>query len=234
MKNTILLEDNMHVPKDAILMLSGVSCVGKTTAAYEIVKNYPEFRRVSEYDLLRTIVRTAYEYLAEETCIEKDELISKYKALFESITSSSYEITKLQSEQLLPYVKEIILRQQRRHIPTIIEGTGIIPSTYFPNNQPLAWLSNHVVFINLYISDKAEHILRRQSRLAERDYHESASKTERIISQSRAEKNQLLHTQAIKLHQTFKNVFSLDVSNCTPNNMANIIMELVFDYFERV
>ena len=68
MKNTILLEDNMHVPKDAILMLSGVSCVGKTTAAYEIVKNYPEFRRVSEYDLLRTIVRTAYEYLAEETC----------------------------------------------------------------------------------------------------------------------------------------------------------------------
>lgn len=36
----------MQVPKDAILMLSGVSCVGKTTAAYEIVKNYPEFRRV--------------------------------------------------------------------------------------------------------------------------------------------------------------------------------------------
>ena len=73
----------MQVPKDAILMLSGVSCVGKTTAACEIVKNYPEFRRVSEYDLLRTVVRTAYEYLAEEAYIDKDELISKYNALFE-------------------------------------------------------------------------------------------------------------------------------------------------------
>ena len=222
----------MQVPKDAILMLSGVSCVGKTTAAYEIVKNYPEFRRVSEYDLLRTVVRTAYEYLAEEAYIDKDELISKYNALFESITSSDFEITKLQSEQLLPYVKEIILRQQRRRIPTIIEGTGIIPSTYFPNNQPLAWLSKHVVFINLYISDEEDHISRRQSRSEERDYHESVSKTEIIISQSRAGKNQLLHMQAIQLHQIFKNVFSLDVSNCTSSHVAGKIMELVFDYFD--
>ena len=222
----------MQVPKDAILMLSGVSCVGKTTAAYEIVKNYPEFRRVSEYDLLRTVVRTAYEYLAEEAYIDKDELISKYNALFESITSSDLEITKLQSEQLLPYVKEIILRQQRRRIPTIIEGTGIIPSIYFPNNQPLAWLSKHVVFINLYISDEEDHISRRQSRSEERDYHESVSKTEIIISQSRAEKNQLLHMQAIQLHQIFKNVFSLDVSYCTPSHVAGKIMELVFDYFD--
>ena len=231
-KNINLLEVDMYVPKDVILMLSGVSCVGKTTAAYEIVKNYPEFRRVSEYDLLRTVVRTAYEYLAEESYIDKDELISKYNALFESITSSNFETTKLQSEQLLPYVKEIILRQQRRRIPTIIEGTGIIPSTYFPNKQPLAWLSNHVVFINLYISDEEEHISRRQSRSEERDYHESVSKTEIIISQSRAEKNQLLHTQAIELQQTFKNVFSLDVSNYTPSHVASKIMEFVFDYFD--
>lgn len=222
----------MNIPKDAILMLSGVSCVGKTTAAYEIVKNYPEFRRVSEYDLIRTVVRTAYKYLAEETDINKNELINKYNALFESITSSNFEITKLQSEQMLPYVKEIILRQQRRRIPTIIEGTGIIPSTYFPNNQPLAWLTKQVVFINLYISDEEEHIFRRKLRSEERDYHESISKTELIICQTRAEKNQLLHTQAINLHQIFNNVFSLDISNCTPSHTASKIMEVVFDYFD--
>lgn len=221
----------MYIPKDAILMLSGVSCVGKTTTAYEIVKNYPEFRRVSEYDLMRTVVRTAYEYLAEEAYIDKNKLKSKYNALFKSITSNNFEITKLQSEQLLPYVKEIVLRQQRRQIPTIIEGTGIVPNTYFPNNQPLAWLTEHVIFINLYLSDKEEHISRRRSRSEERDYHESVNKTETIISQSRAEKNQLLHMQAIKLHQIFKNVFSIDVSNCTPNHAASKIMEFVFDYF---
>ena len=175
----------MYIPKDAILMLSGVSCVGKTTTAYEIVKNYPEFRRVSEYDLMRTVVRTAYEYLAEEAYIDKNKLKSKYNALFKSITS----------------------------------------------NQPLAWLTEHVIFINLYLSDEEEHISRRQSRSEERDYHESVNKTETIISQSRAEKNQLLHMQAIKLHQIFKNVFSIDVSNCTPNHAASKIMEFVFDYF---
>ncbi|MCM1261710.1 MAG: hypothetical protein NC313_03235 [Butyrivibrio sp.] len=221
----------MPIPKDAILMLSGVSCVGKTTVAYEIIKNYPEFRRVSEYDLIRTIVRTAYEYLSEETFVDKDKLTNKYNALFKSITSSNFEITKSQSEQLLPYVKEIILRQQRRQIPTIIEGTGIIPCIYFPNDQPLAWLSKHIIFINLYLSDEEEHISRRQSRSEERDYHESVSKTKIIISQSRAEKNQLLHMQAIKLQQTFKNVFSLDISNYTPSHAASKIMELVFDYF---
>lgn len=222
----------MDIPKDAILMLSGVSCVGKTTTAYEIVKNYPEFRRVSEYDLIRTVVRTAYEHLADEAYINKNELIGKYNALFESITSNNFETTRLQSEQLIPYVKEIILRQQRRQIPTIIEGTGIIPNAYFPNNQPLPWLTAHVVFINLYLSDEKQHILRRKSRSEERGYHESTSKTQTIISQCRAEKNQLLHIQAIELQQTHKNIFSIDISDCTPNQAANKIMGSVFDYFK--
>ena len=221
----------MYIPKDAILMISGVSCVGKTTVAYEIVRNYPEFRRVSEYDLIRTIVRTAYEHLSEEAYIN-DESISKYNALFKSITNCNFEITKLQSEQLIPYVKEIILRQQRRRIPTIIEGTGIIPITYFPNNQPLEWLTKHVVFVNLYMSNDKEHISRRQSRSEERDYRESVSETEIIITQARAEKNQLLHMQATELHKIFKNVLSLDVSNYTPHQAASTIMELVFEYFD--
>lgn len=223
----------MDFPKDAILMLSGVSCVGKTTTAYEIVKNYPEFRRVSEYDLIRTVVRTAYEQLSDEAYINKNDMMDKYNAVFKSITSNSFEITKLQSEQLIPYVKEIILRQQRRQIPTIIEGTGIIPNAYFPNNQPLSWLTPHVVFINLYVSDEKEHIFRRKLRSKERGYHESSSKTLAIISQCRKEKNQLLHSQAIELQQTYKNIFSIDISRCTPNQAANKIMDCVFDYFKK-
>ncbi len=177
-------------------------------------------------------MRTAYQYSAEEACMDKDELINKYNALFESGPSSNYEINKLQSEQLLPYVKEIILRQQRRRIPTIIESTDIIPSTHFPNNQPLAWLSKHVVFINLYISGEEKFFPRRQSRSSEHNYHDPVGRTEIGISQSRAEKNQLLHLQAIKLHHIFKNVFSLDVSNCTSSTVANKIMELAFNYFD--
>ena len=163
----------------------------------------------------------------------KNELMDKYNALFESLTCNNFEITRLQSEQLLPYVKEIILRQQRRQIPTILEGTGIIPNIYFPNNRPLPWLTKHVVFINLYLSDEKEHISRRKSRSEERGYHESASKTQAIISQCRAEKNQLLHMQAIELQKMYKNIFSIDISDCTPTQAATRIMERVFDYFKK-
>lgn len=234
MKENDLLEIATYIPKDTILMLSGVTCVGKTTTAYEIVKNYLEFRGVSECDLIRTIVRTIYKHLSEEVYVDKDELVIKYNTFLEFIPSSNFEVTKLQSEQLLPYVKEIILRQQRKRIPTIIEGNCIVPSTYFPNNQSLVWLNKHVVFINLYVSDEEKHISRRQLRVEERDYSESISETKIAVSEFRAEKNQLLHMQAIKLHQIFKNVFSFDVSNYTPNRVASKIMEFVLDYFNEL
>lgn len=72
--NAELAGGDMYIPKDAILMLSGVSCAWKTTAAYEIakiIKHYFGFRRVSEYDLLRTVVRNAYEHLSDEIRINK-------------------------------------------------------------------------------------------------------------------------------------------------------------------
>lgn len=222
----------MNIPKDTILMLSGVSCVGKTTAAYEIIKNYPEFRRVSELDILRTVVRTAYEHFATEEHWEKEKILKKYDVLFDSLTNSGFETAKLQSKQLLPYVKEIILRQQRRRIPTILEGAAIIPSTYFTNNQPLEWLTNHVIFVNLFLSNESEHIARRQSRSTDRDYSESIDEATKIIGNARADKHELLHMETTNLSQQFDNVFSLDVSSSSPMCVANVIMELVYHYFD--
>ena len=87
MKENDLLEIATYIPKDTILMLSGVTCVGKTTTAYEIVKNYLEFRGVSECDLIRTIVRTIYKHLSEEVYVDKDELVIKYNTFLEFIPS---------------------------------------------------------------------------------------------------------------------------------------------------
>lgn len=221
----------MRIPQDTILIISGVSCVGKTTVAYEILKKYPEFRRVSEADIIRTVVRTAYENLSEEINIDKNLLVDKYNALFKSVTNNNFETTKQQSVQLIPYIKEIVLRQQRRQIPTIIEGAGIVPSTYFPNGKPLEWLTEHVIFINLYLSNEAEHVHRRKSRTIERDYHEDISKTEILVFQSRLGKNDCLHTDTVKIHHLFKNVFSFDVSDDSPSILADKIMEIVFTYY---
>lgn len=221
----------MNIPKDTILIISGVSCVGKTTVAYEIVKNHTAFRRVSELDILRTIIRTSYEHLARDANIDTN-IMNEYDSLFKSITDNDFATTKLQSEQLLPYIKEIILRQQRRKIPTIIEGAGIVTSTYFPNNQPLEWLTNHVIFANLYLADEKAHIMRRKSRSEERDYHENISKTVEFVLQSRLVKNELLHTETLKLQQIFNNVFSLDVSDDSPSDIADKIMKRIFRYFD--
>lgn len=220
----------MLIPKDAILMISGVSCVGKTTTAYEILKNYSDFRRVSEYDLIRTVVRTAYENFIENNSNNKNEC----DVLFASLIDNDFETTIAQSEQLIPYIKDIILRQQRRQIPTIIEGAGIVPFTYFPHNEPFDWLTNHVIFVNLYISSEGEHVRRRQSRSKERDYCEKIAKTKTIISKSRWEKNELLHIQSVKLNKFYKNVFSIDVSNYSPTEVANIVMKQVSNYFSGI
>ena len=92
---------------------------------------------VSEVDIIRTIVRTSIENLDIADSAIKNKIYFDNKAMFESLASSSLEIAKAQSKLLIPYIKEIINRQQRRNVPTIIEGAGIIPSMYFPNNHPL-------------------------------------------------------------------------------------------------
>lgn len=236
-RNYLLFEDTiigvitMHIPKDTILLLSGVSCVGKTTAAYGIVKKYPEFRRVSELDLVRTIVRVAYGHLSETFDVDKNTLMQQYKALFASITNSDFKTTKLQSEQLLPYLEEIVHRQQRRQIPTIIEGAGIVPSTFFPDNQPLDWIMKNVIIVNLYLSSEEEHICRRKSRIEERDYIEDLVTSEKIVFESRRNKNDLLHIQTTELRKQFRNVFSIDVSNSNPEKTVDEIMKCVSSYF---
>lgn len=220
----------MNIPKDTILMISGVSCVGKTTTAYEIIKKYTVFRRVSEADIVRTVIRTSYEHITEifEPSIN---LVNEYDTLFKSISNNDFATTKLQSKQLLPYIKEIILRQQRRKIPTIIEGAGIVPSTYFPDNKPLKWLTDHVIFVNLYLASEEEHVIRRQSRSEERDYNEDIRKTQELILRFRKEKNELLNEEALMLHQLYNNVFSLDVSNASSSKVADMIMKCIYNYF---
>lgn len=221
----------MNIANDTIVMLSGVSCVGKTTTAYEIIKRYPHFRRVSELDILRTIVRTAYEQIAVEKKLCKMQTMEKYQALFASLTNSDFETAKRQSVLLIPYVREIILRQQRRRIPTIIEGAGIIPSCFFPNGLPLSWLTDSVILINLYLSDESQHVMRRISRSLERNNHESIEETQQLVSKARSRKNQELHMDTLRLSRIYPNVFSIDTINKSPQCLADAIVEYVSDYF---
>jgi len=211
-------------------MISGVPCVGKTTTAYNIIKHFPEFRRVSELDIIRTVVRSVIKNLESENNISPQIIHNKYCALFESLSEKDFQIAKLQSMELIPYVKEIVNRQQMRNIPTIIEGASIIPSTYFNNNVPIEGFEKHIIFINMYLSDLNEHIHRRTNRCKEREY----SHTENIIQDEikiiRNSKNLILHEETLALSKKVNNVFSIDVAHMNQMSILNNIQKIIEMY----
>lgn len=45
-------------PNDLIILISGASCVGKTTVAHYLLKLFPAFRNVTEMDIIRTAARS--------------------------------------------------------------------------------------------------------------------------------------------------------------------------------
>ncbi len=218
---------------DTILILTGIPCIGKTTTAYQIIRQFPFFQRVVEMDTVSDTVRATLNNLIEDKLLRKDTADGEYSALFESITIRDLDVTKLQAEKLLPYVKSLVLRQQKRKLPTIIEGAEIIPTQFFPDNKPLEWLNENVIFINLYISDEREQRKRRNNRYSERKY---PSEYDEIIRQEALvvkEKNLALHTETLRLAAARPNVFSLDISDLSPEKLAERIMQTVENYFHK-
>ena len=132
------------LPENLIILISGIPGVGKTTISWELVKTYKEFRLVEETDIIREILR-GY----------TNRLTSVYKSSFDEIYAHdiflSYDMAKQQCKIMKDSIINIIKRQQRKNIPSIINGVHIIPeelylSTLFPN----------ILYINLYIdSEKA-------------------------------------------------------------------------------
>ena len=159
-------------------------------------------------------------------------MMNEYSELFKSISESDYETAKSQSKQLVPYVKEIVLRQQSRRIPTIIEGSSIIPSTFFSDNKPMDWITDKVLFVNLYLSSEDEHIKRRQMRCNEREYSHSMDEIKHRVSQIRCKKNILLHNETMQLSKYHPNVFSIDAYGKSPDDIVQIIMKLVYKYYD--
>ena len=99
----------LQIPHDLIIMLSGVSCVGKTTAAYNLLRELPQLRRVSELDIVRTIVRAISKEISELEFVNlnaKEQINIIYKPLYKSITNGDFPTLKQQSAIMLKYIKE--------------------------------------------------------------------------------------------------------------------------------
>lgn len=217
----------LHIPNDCILMLSGVPCVGKTTTAYNILKYAPEFRRVSELDIIRTVIRSVFRTLENEDHLDKDVVQEYYSALFSSLSEKDLPEAKQQSKLLIPFIKEIVDRQQKRKIPTIIEGSSIIPSTFFHKNKPIEGFEQNVIFINLYLSDEYEHIQRRISRCLERENANKINSAQERVRMIRNSKNYSLHYETLELSKRTNRVYSIDTANLSQDAVVEKIMQIL-------
>ena len=130
------------LPENLIILISGVPGVGKTTISWELVKTYKEFRLVEETDIIREILRGYTNHLTSVYKSSLDEIYAHDIFL-------SYEMAKQQCKIMKNSIVNIIKRQQRKSIPSIINGVHIIPeelylSTPFPN----------ILYINLYVDSE--------------------------------------------------------------------------------
>lgn len=132
------------LPKSLILFISGVPGVGKTTISYELLKEYKEFRLVEETDVIREILRGYNSRLTAVHKIIPEEIYAHDIFL-------NYDMAKQQCEIMKNSIKNIVQRQQRKEIPTIINGVHIIPEELYVQLP-----YSNIIYINLYVdSEKA-------------------------------------------------------------------------------
>lgn len=133
------------LPENLVVLISGVPGVGKTTISYELLKKYKEFRLVEETDIIREILR-GY----------NNHLLSVYHSPTDNIYSHdiflSYDMARQQCRIMKNSIINIIKRQQRKGIATIINGVHIIPEELYPSLS-----FPNILYINLYID--SENIL---------------------------------------------------------------------------
>lgn len=222
----------INLPKDFVLIISGVSCVGKTTAAYNLLKEYPEFKRVTEIDIIRMILRSTIKDVVNNLSYsDQNRLQEKFEHLFSSSTNEDFSVLKEQSKTLLRCVKEIVKRQQERKIPTIIEGVSIVPSVFFHDGKPLEGFEKNVLFINLFLSDENEHFLRREKRCFEREYTDSKESIHKRVDCIRNNKNDILHKETVELSLFANNVVSIDISHLDEKTVVCRIANTIQNYF---
>lgn len=134
------------IPQGFIVFISGVPGLGKTTVSYELLKRYEQFRIIEETDLLREILRGYNNYLRSSFGDEINSIINEIE-ISDHNKLLSLEDAKVQCKIMKSSFEQIVKRQQRKGINTIINGVHIIPELLFD-------ISKYTVFINLYVTDE--------------------------------------------------------------------------------
>lgn len=207
------MNKNYTLPEDLVVLISGVPGVGKTTISYELLTRYKEFRLVEETDIIREILRGYNSFLL-------DNNLHMNNTIYSHETFLSYNMAKKQCCLMRNSIINIVKRQKRKGIPSIINGVHIIPEelyTYlkFPN----------VLFINLFIDSKEEL----WGRLQNRDPEKYTVQYIPLIYQTNVE----LNSKSLTLSESNDTIYSLNISNLSINETVSKIDEVFHKLFGR-
>jgi 2-phosphoglycerate kinase len=138
---------NSLIPKGFIVFISGVTGTGKSTLSNDILRYFNSFRVIEETDLIRETIR-GYSELIYQSLNEFE--IDKIKLL--QVTGHTkllnYNELTNQCSLMRHSIEKIVERQQRRGIPSIINGVHLVPETLDGILK-----NKNVIYINLYIND---------------------------------------------------------------------------------
>lgn len=208
------MDKKFILPKNLVVLISGVPGVGKTTISYQLLKIYSQFRLIEETDVMREILRGYNNYLE-----------SVYKLSIDNIYSHdiflSYEMAKQQCNIMKKSIINIIKRQQRKEISTIINGVHIIPEelcpeTSFPN----------ILYINLYIDSEKEL----WNRLKKRDSTKYKQECVPLLYQT----NIALNKSIYKIQKKSCMVHSINVSTLSIQETLSEINKIFYQIYKEL
>lgn len=199
------------IPDGFIVFISGVPGVGKTTISYELLKKYSKFRIIEETDLIREILRGYNEYLTIKFgtdimfALDKINITDHNKLL-------SLDEAKTQCKIMKSSLKNIIKRQQRKGIASIINGVHIIP-------EILIDIAENIVFINLYVTNENKI----KERIKKRNPNSYMLSYIPFIFQT----NNDLCASTNKLIPKYNNVFNVNVTNLDASETVEVIINCI-------
>lgn len=186
------------LPQDLIVFISGVPGVGKTTISNELLNTHKEFRLVEETDIIREVIRGYGSYLTEVGILHSEDIYPHNIFL-------SYEMATRQCHIMKNSIINIVKRQQRKQIPSIINGVHIIPEELYAHMP----FSNVLYFI-LYVD--SEEVL--WMRLKNRDSQKYTHNCVPVLYKTNVE----LQNSIQRIPQKSCRLYSINVSSLSVEN----------------
>lgn len=198
------------IPDGLIVFISGVPGVGKTTISYELLKNISKFRIIEETDLVREILRGYNNHLKLEFGSQIDFIFEK-EQITDHTKLLTYDEAKDQCNIMKKSFEQIVARQQRKGIASIINGVHVIPEVLNGIAE-----NNNIVYINLYVTNEQEIY----ERISNRDPVSYMLDYIPLIFETN--KDLYLNTKKISSHCNY--IFNVDVTGLSIADVINKII----------